>query len=135
MWTFKIRSVSSGFTLLEVMVAVAIIAMALVAALGSQSQSVSLATEAKFVTTATFLAQGKIAELEIVAPEDLASDGGDFGDDYPGYRWEYEVGEAALADVGEASDHVKKISLVVYWAEGGRFQYHLDFCRFVPKTE
>ena len=43
---FKAAIGHSGFTLLEVMVSVAIIAIALVAALGSQSQSVSLASEA-----------------------------------------------------------------------------------------
>jgi prepilin-type N-terminal cleavage/methylation domain-containing protein len=51
---------SFGFTLLEVMVAMSIIAIALTAVLGSQSQSVSLASEAKFNTTAPLLAQSKI---------------------------------------------------------------------------
>ena len=76
-----------GFTLLEVMIAVAIMSMALVAAIGSQSQSVSLATQAKFFTTATFLAQSKMADLEAKAPDNLSSDAGVF-EDFPGYRWE-----------------------------------------------
>jgi general secretion pathway protein I len=86
----------SGFTLLEVMIALAIIAIALVAALGSQSQSVSLANEAKFTTTVTLLAQRKIAELEAKDPKDLISDGGDFGEDFPGYRWESVITDLAM---------------------------------------
>jgi general secretion pathway protein I len=60
-----------GFTLLEVMVAMAIIAIAMTAVLNSQSQSISLASEAKFSTTATLLAQMKIAEMSRGNPQDL----------------------------------------------------------------
>ena len=76
-----------GFTLLEVMVAMAIIAIALTAVLGSQSQSVSLASEARFNTTASLLARAKMAEMEAMEAEDLAFDSGDFGEDFPGYMW------------------------------------------------
>ena len=40
-----------GFTFLEMMVALSVIAIALVSMLASQSQSVSLSTEARFMTT------------------------------------------------------------------------------------
>ena len=53
-----------AFTLLEVMVAVSIIAIALVALFGSQSRSLSHATEAHFNIVAPMLASGKLAELE-----------------------------------------------------------------------
>jgi general secretion pathway protein I len=123
-----------GFTLLEVMVAVAIIAMALVAALGSQSQSVSLASEAKFATTAVFLAQQKMAELDIIDPKDLSSDSGDFGDDFPGYGWRADVADVMAADDGKASDHVKRIDLTVFWTDEDRYRYHLAYHRFAPSS-
>ena len=41
----------AGFTLLEVMIAVAIIAIALMAVLGSQTQGLSLAGESRFNRT------------------------------------------------------------------------------------
>jgi general secretion pathway protein I len=134
MWRSKTQE-ASGFTLLEVMIATAIIAIALVAALGSQSQSVSLASEAKFATTVAFLAQKKMAELEVQDPKDLRSDSGDFGEDFPGYRWESEVDDATLEGSEKISDHVKKIDLTVYWAEGDGYRYRLTLCRFVPKTD
>ena len=126
---------SSGFTLLEVMIALAIIAIALVAALGSQSQSVSLANEAKFTTTVTLLAQRKIAELEAKDAEDLISDGGDFGDNFPGYRWEAVITDLAMEGFEEASKHVKRIGLTVSWGEDDRYQYSITFYRFVPEED
>ncbi|MBW2195062.1 MAG: prepilin-type N-terminal cleavage/methylation domain-containing protein [Deltaproteobacteria bacterium] len=124
-----------GFTLLEVMIAVAIMSMALVAAIGSQSQSVSLATEAKFSTTATFLAQSKMADLEAKAPDDLFSDAGDFGEDFPGYRWESEVSDATLEEFSEASKHLKKIVLTVGQSENDKYRYRLEYYRFVPEKD
>ncbi len=124
---------SSGFTLLEVMIATAIISIALVAALGSQSQSVSLANEAKFTTTVVFLAQGKMAEFEAKDAESLISDSGDFGEDFPGYRWESEVSDVTVEGFEEVSDHVKKIALRLYWGEGDKYQYRLNYYRFVTK--
>jgi general secretion pathway protein I len=134
MWRYNIQE-ASGFTLLEVMIATAIIAIALVAALGSQSQSVSLANEAKFATTVAFLAQKKMAELEAADGKDLSSDSGDFGEDFPGYRWESEVDDATLEGSETISDHVKKIGLTVYRAEGDGYQYRLNLYRFVPQAD
>jgi len=125
----------AGFTLLEVMIAVAIMSMALVAAIGSQSQSVSLATEAKFSTTATFLAQSKMADLEAKAPDDLFSDAGDFGEDFPGYSWESEVSDATLEEFSEASRHLKKIVLTVGQSENDKYRYRLEYYRFVPEKD
>lgn len=125
---------SCGFTLLEVMVAVAIIAIALTAVLGSQSQSVSLASEAKFSTVAAFLAQSKMAEIESAGPDDLTSDAGDFGEDYPDYRWETEVNDVTLADSEKAGDYLKQIDLNVSWGENGLYQYSLRLYGFVSET-
>lgn len=127
MCRFKIHE-TSGFTLLEVMIATAIIAIALVAALGSQSQSVSLANEAKFATTVAFLAQRKMAELEVKDVKDLMSDAGDFDEDFPGYRWESEVDDASLAESDK--DHMKKILLSIYRAEDDSLKYSLTLYRF-----
>jgi len=124
-----------GFTLLEVMIAVAIMSMALVAAIGSQSQSVSLATEAKFSTTATLLAQSKMADLEAKEPTELFSDARDFGEDFPGYRWESEVSDATLEEFPEASRHLKKIVLTVGQSENDKYRYRLEYYRFVPEKD
>ena len=123
-----------GFTLLEVMIAMAIIAIALVAVLGSQSQSLDLASEAKFKTTAALLAQGKMAEIETESMEGLSSDSGDFGEDFPDYHWEYTVGDLSLAGAEEALDFLKQIDLVVYWGSSEEYQYRIRLYRFTPMS-
>jgi len=126
---------NSGFTLLEVMIALAIIAMVLVTVLASQSQSLSLAGEAKFNTTAALLAQSKLAEIEAENPENLASDSGDFGENFPGYHWDLTVSSPGFAGAEEALDYLKQIDLVVSWGEQDRYQYRLRLYRFVPKAK
>ena len=59
------KTSQTGFTLLEVMVAVAIIAMTFVSLLGSQSQSISIAGISRFETTAAMLAREKLTELQL----------------------------------------------------------------------
>ena len=128
------REKEAGFTLLEVMVAIALMGIALTAVLGSQSQGVSLASEAKFNTTAALLAQGKIAEIELATLEDLISDSGDFGEDFPGYLWEVTVRDIVLDEAEDASDHVKQIDVEVFWGENKRYYYRFRLYRFLPKT-
>lgn len=122
-----------GFTLLEVMVAVAILAITLTAIFGSQSQSVSLSTNAKFVTTAALLAQGKISEAEVAPEKELSAGSGNFGKDFPGYSWQMDVRDVMIELPENTSRHLQQIDLNVTWGEDERFQYPLRFYRFIPK--
>jgi len=130
--TFKFQ-ISPGFTLLEVMIAVAIIAIALMAVLGSQSQGLSLAGESRFNRTATLLAQGKMAEIEAVKDQrDLNSDSGDFGDEFPGYIWQLSVDEVLFDGAEKISDRLKQIDLEVSWGSDELYRYRLRLYRFFP---
>lgn len=124
-----------GFTLLEVMVAMAIIAIALTAVLGSQSQSVSLASEAKFSTTAPLLAQSKMAQIEVMELKDLNDDSGDFGDDFPGYTWQLSVKNVAFEEPVSVAERLRQIDLKISWNDGGLYQYSIRLYRFSPKIE
>jgi len=135
MWILGLFKKGSGFTLLEVMIAIAIIAITLGAVFGSQSQSLSLANEAKFSTTAALLAQSKMAEIEAVNPEDLASDSGDFGENFPNYHWNFTVRDISFAGADEALDYLKRIDLSLFYGEQNQYQYTLRLYRFVPKIE
>jgi general secretion pathway protein I len=84
-----------AFTLLEVMIAMSIIAIALVTLLGSQSRSLSHATEAQFNVMAPMLAALKLAEVERKVV-DAENSEGDFDEDFPGYSWKMEIEEAAF---------------------------------------
>ena len=79
---------SRGFTLLEVMVAVAILAIALVAILKANLQSLDSLTEIREQTTASMLAASKLAEIEAIGAANWTELEGDFGEDYPGFSWQ-----------------------------------------------
>lgn len=97
---------SRGFTLMEVMIAMAILAIALVAIFQSQSQSASMAAHARFLTTASLLAQSRMAEIEAKNPRNLQSEDGDFGAEFPDYRWRLEVRDTEI-------DRVKRLEMSV----------------------
>ena len=120
-----------GFTLLEVMIAVALIAIALTTLLGSQSQSVSFANSAKFETMAALLAQSKMSEITMQEADSLSNDSGDFGDDYPGYAWEATVSDISIEGVDSISDYLKQVDLTVSW---GVFNYNLRLFHYVAES-
>lgn len=108
----------AGFTLLEVMVAMSILAMALVAVFHMQSQSISMAGEARFLTTASLLAQRKMAEIEADKSTDNKSQEGDFAPDYPAYGWTIQVTDTQIAKL-------KKIEVSIFHkvlTTGGNYQ-------------
>ncbi len=80
-----------GFTLLEVMIAMAVLSISLLVVFQSQSQSVSMMASSRATTMLTLLAQAKMAELETANISSLESGSGDFGPDYPDYTWASNV--------------------------------------------
>ena len=114
------------------MVALAILAISLTTLFGSQSQSVSLATEEKFDTNASLLAGLKLAELESgrLEPSDAE---GDFGKEFPGYRWKMGVRDASDVlpelfsnPVGKSPSGLRRIDLTVFWG-GDQYLYKLRY--------
>jgi general secretion pathway protein I len=89
-----------GFTLLEVMIAVAVIAMSFTALLSAQSQSLSIAARSRFESAAALLARQKLAELELSGFDSLSSGSGDFEEDFAAYRWQTEVTDLTEDEVG-----------------------------------
>jgi general secretion pathway protein I len=83
---------SVGFTLLEVMIAMAILAITLVTVYQSQSQSISMVSNSRFLTSASLLAQARMAEIDAADPSELVSASGDFGEEFSDYTWQVEVG-------------------------------------------
>ncbi len=76
-----------GFTLIEVMAAVVILAIALLSLLRANNQTIYLKAHARDLTTATLLAQERLAEFRL-DPDSLEEESeGDFGDRFPYWRW------------------------------------------------
>ena len=91
-----IRNTARGFTLLEVLVTVAILSIAMVAILKANVQNLDALTRTRVVTTASVLAASKLAEVEAVGAANWFEFQGDFGEDYPDFTWEVETGGTEL---------------------------------------
>ncbi|HEX2659179.1 MAG TPA: prepilin-type N-terminal cleavage/methylation domain-containing protein [Polyangia bacterium] len=96
------RPRDAGFTLLEVMAALAILALTLVTLLSVITNNVRATARAQALTTATFLARGKIVSLEDGLIEkgfqDLdENDAGTFVDDgFPDFGWSTAIEKIQL---------------------------------------
>jgi general secretion pathway protein I len=94
-----------GFTLLEVLVAVAVLGFALVSLLGLHVRNIDLIARDERVTAATLLARALMTEVEIGPFPDLGATDGDFELDYPNrypdLRWEREVLTTPVPNVRE----------------------------------
>jgi len=118
-----IRRKEGGFTLLEVMVAVAVIAMSFAALLASQSQSLSMASLSRFETAAALLARQKLAELELAGYESLSNDNGQFEEEFSDYRWRAEVKELDDDETGikDGGGLLKLLELTVSREDNEKF--------------
>lgn len=128
------KKYKQGFTLLEVMFALSLIGISLTVLLTSQSQGLSLANEAKFNTTASFLAQKRMAEIELENINEIMSGSGDFGEDYPDYYWELNVEEAEFPEMSDSDLPFIKLDLKVHFGDKGEYSYGIRLYRFVPQS-
>lgn len=91
------RTAAAGFSLLEVMVSLAILAVGLVSLTRTVTSNVRATQHARMVTAATFLARTKISMLEqtimeLGFSEVEGTDEGDFAEEgFPRYKWSAAV--------------------------------------------
>ena len=104
---------SKGFTLLEVMVSVAIIAIVLVSILRLQGQTISMNETIRFYTIAPLLADSKISEINLNPSNFELSSSGDFGDEYPGYTWKVQIEEMKIDVIESPELTLKKIDVFI----------------------
>ncbi|MBU0973016.1 MAG: prepilin-type N-terminal cleavage/methylation domain-containing protein [Proteobacteria bacterium] len=107
---------ANGFTLLEIMVSIAILALVLVTLFRLQSSTLKLAGHGKFNGLAPFLARQQLAVLEM----DLKNPGnlsGDFGQTLKGYEWSCTIEDAAFEEPSILSEqqlaNLKRINLKI----------------------
>ena len=91
-----------GFSLLEVMIAMAILATVLVVLLQNHGMSIRVSLRARQASIAANLARDLMTEIELEGFPTVGSETGNFMDRYPGlypgYTWEREVNESVFAD-------------------------------------
>jgi general secretion pathway protein I len=127
-----------GFTLLEIMVALAVLATGIVSVLELFGGSLRLGGKASQRTQAVIYAQNV---MERVLAQERLEDGQESGEFPGGYRWEARVqeiqppeeeGKRLQSNRQQATDffHLKEIEVGVFWSEGvGQQSYLLHSLR------
>jgi len=88
-----------GFTLLEIVICLGIIALVLVAVFHLQAQNLDLQSEAQFMTIATCLLQERLSQIQARETIEEGTNSGDFGKDYPDYTYKQEVSEVPDTEI------------------------------------
>ena len=121
----QVHSPAPGFTLLEVLVAVAIVAIALVTFMGLHLRSLDATIRAQDLTTAVLLAQAKMATMGEFP--DTGEEQGRFeGPELERFQWATAVTEQtldALSDGGQ-SVTVRHLAVTVSWADGQQTRHY-----------
>ena len=115
---------AAGFTLLEVLVAVAIVAIALVAFMGLHLHSLDDTIRAQDLTTAVLLAQGKLATMGEF-PDTGETQGKFEGPELERFQWATAVTERTLDDLGGGKPvTVRHLEVTVRWADGQQLRHY-----------
>lgn len=111
-----------AFTLLEVLVALALLAIGLVGVMESVSQSLRQTKANADRAEAGTLAQQRLTELTLTTDLAPGTDEGEFGDEHPGFRWRSSV---------ESTEHdgLYRLSVTVLWTPpSGEQSLELQTC-------
>lgn len=134
----------NGFSLLEILIALGIVAFALLTLQSRHGHSKKMSIDAQRLTTATFLARQKMMEIEIEIEKELArtklpsekEEEGEFEEPYDNYRWKYVIRKIELPEKifsGDSVDIVqasvmelilknvsattREVKLTIYWGD------------------
>jgi prepilin-type N-terminal cleavage/methylation domain-containing protein len=108
---------NKGFSLLEAVVALAIVGLAVVAALGAFGVELRTAAQASRALEAEALAQSRLAVVRLLPPKELdpLTDSlrrGRFPSPFDGYQWE----TSSRSMVGQ--EHLFQVAVAVRWDQG-----------------
>ncbi len=116
---------SNGFTLVEILVCLALMAITFVAVFRLQAQNLEFQREARFITEAKYLAQGRLARIYAGNTTVPGSGSGDFSPAFPDMSYE-EAGEKMVD-----KENLYKIRIVVHPGDrSGGLQYVLETYMF-----
>ena len=107
----NLRHARRAFTLVEVLAAMMLMAIVLPVALRGVSLALSAGSHARYLSEAAALAEAKLNELVTAEPLGVTQTSGDFGTDWPNYRWE----AATLA----RDFSMTEVQVSVFWIERG----------------
>jgi type II secretion system protein I len=112
-----------GYLLVEVLIALSILAIGILAVTRSFSTTIFANTYGKDYLLATMLAQGKLSEVESDPHLSFGTTNGNFGGTYADRRWQLEI--------SPAPENLAKVILTVSWQRRSR-DYQLRLRTLVP---
>jgi general secretion pathway protein I len=114
----KVKKVISnnGFTLLEVLVAVAILGAGLTVLLGAVNRNLIMVSQSKNLSLAGLLAQRKLAEIELEGYPEIRQEQGQF-EEAPEFNWLLSVTPFEIASL---NTEIRIVILRITWDDGKR---------------
>ncbi len=106
------RTRIKGFTLIEILVAIAVLAIAFVSFYRLFSQAIAADGVSRFYTIAPLLAQQKTAEISSGAVSADHDGSGSF-EDYPGYNWQLHSFDVVSESLGTAVSDMKQVDITI----------------------
>lgn len=126
---------AGAFTFVEVLIALSVVAIALLALLKLHLVSLDIADRAQMMSQAVFLAEQKIAETLADGYPKPGTDSGTVEDSGVPLDWQVEVTDLRVPELRAVADKgLRKILVDVSWKQRvGR--KHLQMCTYVAKRD
>lgn len=112
--TIKRAKSNNGFTLLEVLVAVAILGAGLTVLLGAVNRNLIMASQSKNLSIAGLLAQRKLAEVELEGYPEIRQEQGQF-EEASEFNWFLSIVPYQIANL---DTEIRIVILRITWDEG-----------------
>lgn len=110
-WETRIEGASLGFTLLELLIALAIMVIAVVGIVRGVSNGLVVVQSLTRRAEAINLARAKMEELLASIDEQPNEQEGDFGDAFPQFKWRAQISDSPV-------DGLRIVTVTVIWFEG-----------------
>lgn len=101
----------SGFTLLEVLIAVVILGSSLAVLLSSVNRNLILASDSKNLSIARMLAQNRMSEIELEGYPEITEEDGEF-EEYPGFKWYLSV---TPLEISTLETDIRVVRMLITW--------------------
>ena len=105
--TYRSDASAGGFTLVEVTVAMAILAMTFVVLMGLQQRDVSLQEYADRLTVATLLSRERMMQFEMASFPQIGEQAGEFLEEHQSYTWKASITSTPFGFVREVRVRVR----------------------------
>lgn len=105
------KSSYSGFTLLEVLIAVVILGSSLAVLLSSVNRNLVLASDSKNLSIARMLAQNRMSEIQLEGYPELTEEEGEF-EEYPGFKWYLSV---VPLNISALETDIRVVRMLITW--------------------